>query len=148
MVLVCGLGSGFVPFAPGTWGSLMAVAILWWGLSALSITTQLAVIVGVFLIGTWLTHRVQVRTKAGDDGAIVVDEFVGQWMALLGLPADPVFALSAFALFRAFDIAKPWPVGWAERRYSGAFGVMIDDVVAGFGACAVLGVTVLILGSL
>jgi phosphatidylglycerophosphatase A len=140
-LLVCGLGSGFVPFAPGTWGSLVAVLLWWWLLSPLAVVWQLAIIVAVFLAGTWLTGRVQKRYGVLDDSAIVVDEFVGQWLALLALPQNVLLASLGFALFRLLDILKPGPIRVLERRLGGPLGVMADDVLAGVLAAAVLQIT-------
>lgn len=142
-LVVCGLGSGFVPFAPGTWGSLAAVLLWWWLLSPLGVAGQLVVIVVVFLAGTWLTARVQKRYGVLDDSAIVVDEFVGQWLALLALPQNLLLVSLAFALFRLLDILKPGPIRQLERRVGGALGVMADDVLAGILAAAVLQITLL-----
>ena len=137
-LIVCGLGSGFVPFAPGTWGSLAALVIWWYLLAPFGLLIQLLVIAVVYALGSWLTARVQARYRVIDDGAIVIDEFVGQWLALLALPQDLLLALAGFALFRLFDIWKPGPIRWLERRLGGAQGVMADDVLAGLFAAAVL----------
>ena len=87
---------------------------------------------------TWLTGRVQARYQVKDPGAIVIDEFAGQWIALLFAPMTLWGGLAAFGLFRLFDIWKPWPVGALERGVPGAFGVMVDDLAAGLMALAVL----------
>jgi phosphatidylglycerophosphatase A len=138
VVFVCGLGTGFLPKVPGTWGSLAAVLVWWWFLAVQPVTVQLAAVVLLTAAGTWLTGRVQRRYALDDPGAIVVDEFAGQWLALLAAPANPTAALAGFLLFRVFDIWKPWPVGLLERRIGGAFGVMADDLAAGVLAAAVL----------
>ena len=138
VVLVCGLGSGFAPKAPGTVGSLAAVVVWWFVLTPLPVWGQLAGILAVTVLGTWLTARVQRRYGVTDPSSIVVDEFAGQWLALLSAPANPWAVLAGFALFRLFDIWKPWPVGMLERRVDGAFGVMVDDLAAGLMALAVL----------
>ena len=141
--LVCGLGSGFAPKAPGTFGSLAAVVIWWFLLGHLSLPLQLLVILATTAVGTWLTHRVQGRYQVSDPGSIVVDEFAGQWIALLLAPMTLWGMLAGFALFRLFDIWKPWPIGALERGVRGAFGVMIDDLAAGLIALAVLQFTLL-----
>jgi len=146
--IACGFGSGFIPFAPGTWGSLVAVLVWWFLLSPLAPLPQLLVIALVFIAGTWLTGLVQRRHGVVDDGAIVIDEFVGQWLALLALPQDPLLAAAGFGLFRLFDIWKPGPIRYLERRLGGALGVMADDVLAGVIALAVLQVTLFGLGTL
>ena len=128
------LGSGLVPVAPGTVGSLAALppglALLWVSPTALAVGAVL-----VTGIGLWAVQA----ARAGDDpGWVVIDEVAGQWIALLALPHPSVLgALAAFAAFRLFDIAKPGPVGWAERL-PGALGVMADDVLAGALAAALV----------
>jgi phosphatidylglycerophosphatase A len=141
--LVCGLGSGFAPRAPGTFGSLAAVLIWWVALGSLPLWMQLLVILVLTALGTWLTHRVQARYRVSDPGAIVVDEFAGQWIALLFAPMTLWGMLAGFALFRLFDVWKPWPVGALEKGVPGAFGVMVDDLAAGILALAVLQFTIL-----
>ncbi len=143
VVLVCGLGSGFAPKAPGTFGSLAALLIWWFALGHLSLAVQLCTIAVVTAVGTWLTRRVQARYQVSDPGAIVIDEFAGQWIALLFAPFTLWGMLAAFALFRLFDIWKPWPVGALEKGVPGAFGVMVDDLAAGAMALVVLQFTLL-----
>jgi len=136
--VVCGFGSGFVGRAPGTWGSALAVVIWWFALAPLSLTGQLVVIGATTALGTWLIGRVRTRYGVTDPGAIVIDEFAGQWIVLLMIPANVWWVLAGFGLFRLFDIWKPFPVGYLERHVSGAFGVMVDDLAAGIMGLAVL----------
>jgi phosphatidylglycerophosphatase A len=131
LVLLTGFGSGLAPRAPGTAGSVVAVLFWWWALSGLGVIAQGLVILGVFLLGIWLAERASKRFGVGDDPAIVIDEFAGQWLALLCAPASPVAVLAGFVLFRLFDIAKPWPVSVADQRVRGGLGVMLDDLLAG-----------------
>ncbi len=130
-------GVGLAPKAPGTWGSLAAlvpgVALL-----AVSPLALLAGIVLVGLLGLWVVKASRIE---GDPGWVVIDEVAGQWIALLALSGPSVVGVvAAFALFRLFDITKPGPVGWADRRLKGALGVMADDVLAGLLAAGVLGI--------
>jgi phosphatidylglycerophosphatase A len=145
VLLVTGFGSGLSPWAPGTVGSLAALVVWWWLLAPLSWMTQLVVVAGVFALGTLLTHRVGRRYDVGDDPAIVIDEFVGLWLALLAVPRAWLPAVGGFLLFRLFDIWKPWPVRVADRRVPGALGVMLDDVLAGAMALLVLQLALLAL---
>ena len=147
VLIACGLGSGFLPRAPGTAGSAVAILVWWWLLEPLRLEWQLAVIVIVTGLGTWLVGRIQHRLNITDPGAIVIDEFVGQWLVLLAAPSEPLIVVGGFLLFRLFDIWKPWPVGWLERRVPGAFGVMVDDLTAGLLGLAVLQFTLLLMGS-
>jgi phosphatidylglycerophosphatase A len=82
-----------------------------------------------------------------DPGEIVIDEVVGQWMCLLVVPLagawmDIAWMLIAFVAFRIFDIIKPWPIRWVDRRVGGGFGIMFDDVLAGVFAMVSLAVIV------
>ncbi len=136
---------------PGTWGSLAALPCAWALHVAGGPWLLAAAIVVVFAAGFWAT-REETRGKADHDPShIVVDEVAGQWVALLPLSFGATNAgvdilalwpgwIAAFALFRLFDIVKRGPVGWADAQ-PGAWGVMLDDVVA--GAMAAVGVILL-----
>jgi phosphatidylglycerophosphatase A len=133
-LVASGFGAGFCPVAPGTTGSFVALLL---GVPLLLapawvLPTALALAV---LLGLWAVRAVGV---ADDEGWIVIDEIAGQWLALLGLAhPTPAGLAAAFVLFRVFDITKPGPVGWADRRH-GAAWIIADDLVAGALAGAVL----------
>lgn len=132
--IALGFGTGLAPKAPGTVGSL-AAAVLWWLLMAQQpILLQLAVILVGFELGVHASNWMIARTGVQDPGFIVWDEFIGQWLALLLLPKTLLWYAIGFALFRLFDIVKRGPVGWADKRFKGGFGVMFDDVIAGLMA--------------
>jgi len=133
-LVASGLGSGYAPAAPGTAGSLVAL-ILGAGLLRLS-PALLAVAVLLATVGGWWSVR---KLRLDDDpGWVVVDEFAGQWIAMLALPRPSFAGLAgAFVLFRLLDITKPGPVGWADRHHS-ATGVMADDIIAGAIAAGLL----------
>lgn len=135
--IALGFGSGLSKWAPGTVGSLLA-AVLWWFLLAdLPIWAQLLVIVIGFELGVYASNWMIANTGVKDPGYIVWDEFIGMWIALLLLPKTLMAFAIAFALFRLFDIVKRGPVGWADKRFTGGFGVMFDDVIAGLLAMTV-----------
>jgi phosphatidylglycerophosphatase A len=146
ILLLTGFGSGFAPRAPGTFGSLAALAFWWLLLAPLDWPVQLAVAALVFALGIWLSHRVAVRYGVGDDPAIVLDEFVGLWITLLGAPAEPLVAVAGFLLFRLFDVWKIGPVAYADRHVHGALGVMLDDFLAGALALGVLQLALFVIG--
>lgn len=138
--IASGFGSGFSPFASGTAGSAAAL-VPWLFLRELPMAWLIGVIVVTFLIGVWASDIVIERLHISDPGVIVWDEFVGQWITLLPLlvwPANWVWIIVGFFLFRLFDVWKPWPCSWADRRVKGGFGVMLDDVLAGAYAAIVL----------
>lgn len=135
--------------APGTWGSLVALPLAWL-IHVLGGPWLLGIaIVAGFIKGVWATAKVTEGKEDHDPSEVVIDEVVGQWIALLPLSIGAwhtgaeITALwpgwiTAFVTFRAFDILKPGPIGWADRR-NDALGVMLDDVIAGvFAAIVVL----------
>ena len=136
-LLAFGLGSGLAPVAPGTVGTLAAMPVAV-ALSTLTLWTHLAVLGVALLLGVWWCGRTQRWLSAPDHPGIVWDEFVGLWVACLALPAGWAWWLAALVLFRCFDIGKPWPVGWLDRRLKGGWGIMLDDVAAGVMTLAVL----------
>ena len=92
---------------------------------------MLAAVVAVAALGIWASDVYVRRSGIQDPSAIVIDEVAGQWLALVALPVDPLAYFLGFALFRLFDIAKPWPVSWADRHVAGGLGVVLDDLLAG-----------------
>lgn len=143
-LLAFGLGSGLAPRAPGTFGSLAAVAFFPL-LALLPLPAYLALLVAAAVGGIWICGHAARALDVHDDGRIVWDEFAGQWIALL--PLLPVGAwdghalvglAAGFALFRLFDIAKPWPIGYFDRSVPGGAGIMLDDLIAGAFAALVL----------
>ncbi|MBM4381869.1 MAG: phosphatidylglycerophosphatase A [Deltaproteobacteria bacterium] len=143
LALATGLGIGFAPFAPGTFGSLLAAAIF--VLLSQSIWGVIGVWGASVGLGVWAAGEAQRAFGREDDSRIVIDEIAGQLLALAPLLALPAasrgnfFALvTAFVAFRLFDIWKPGPVGAAEKRFQGGLGVMADDLVAGALAAAVV----------
>jgi phosphatidylglycerophosphatase A len=120
-------GIGRLRPGPGTWGSAVVLpAMLLGPLACLALALVLA------MLGFWATYRVLGEDTAADPAWVVIDEGAGQLLVLAALPAGAGFwgVVLAFLLFRIFDILKPGPVGWADRRH-GAAGVMLDDLVAG-----------------
>lgn len=149
-VIVTWFGAGLLKPAPGTWGSVAALPFVWF----LHITGgfpvfALATIV-VFFIGWWSTHTATLGAADHDPSEIVIDEVVGQWIALWPVSFGAMMSKSdilalwpgimvGFIAFRVFDITKPGPVAWADGR-SDALGVMLDDVIAGIMAACIVGI--------
>lgn len=135
--IASGLGSGLAPVAPGTFGTVAAL-LPWLLLRELPAWAYLAVVVAVFWLGVWAAQRVIDGLNAEDPGVVVIDEWIGLWLALFLAPAGWIWMLAGFVLFRGFDILKPWPVSWADRRLKGGFGAMFDDALAGLYALLAL----------
>ena len=137
MFIATGGGSGYLPKAPGTWGTLVGL-VLWWPLAGLSLAAYLAAVGLLFAVGVASAGAAEKILDRGDPGVVVIDEIVGVLIALTAVPLHPAAALAGFALFRLFDIAKPFPVGWVDRHLHGGLGIMLDDVAAGLYALLVL----------
>jgi len=136
--LAFGLGTGLAPVAPGTVGTLLGVALAW-SVQSLALTEQLAI--GVFLVvsGIWICGESARRVGVHDHSGIVWDEIAAMYLILLFVPLSlPGWAL-AFALFRLFDIWKPWPIRELDHRLHGGLGIMLDDLVAALYAALLLG---------
>ena len=98
-----------------------------------------------FVIGVLTANWVIAKTGVQDPSVVVWDEFIGQWIALLLAPAGWMWMALGFGLFRLFDIWKPWPVSWADRKLHGGVGAMLDDVLAGVYAFATVQLIVALL---
>jgi phosphatidylglycerophosphatase A len=139
-LIALGLGAGCVPRAPGTAGTVVGVA-LFLAFRPMPVAEYLFVVAVMFAAGVLVCGRAAAALRAHDHPAIVWDEVVGFLIAMAAVPRTWPWVLSAFVLFRIFDIAKPWPIGWLDRQVSGGLGIMLDDAVAGLMACACLHVT-------
>lgn len=140
--IASGFGSGFSPLVPGTAGSAAAL-LPWLAMRELPLVGYIGVIVAATLIGIWASTVVVERLRIQDPGVIVWDEFVGQWITLTPLliwTASAWWILVGFVVFRIFDIWKPWPASWADRKVKGGLGVMLDDVLAAVYAALVMAV--------
>jgi phosphatidylglycerophosphatase A len=142
--LAFGLGSGAVPKAPGTFGTAMGV-LIYVLLPAMPILIYSGFLIVTFIFGIWLCGRTSADLKVHDHGGIVWDEFVGYWITMFMAPSGWLWLLIGFVLFRIFDIAKPWPIKWADEKVEGGLGIMLDDVLAGIMAALCLQGLVLVL---
>ncbi len=137
LLATCG-GIGLVRWAPGTWGSLVALPVAWFLHVAFGWLGVAAAAVAVFAVGWWASERVIERGGDHDPSYVVIDEVHGQLVALSVVPADPLAYAAALLGFRIFDIVKPWPASWADRSVAGGLGVMLDDAFAGLYVAAIL----------
>ena len=137
LLLAFGFGSGLSPKAPGTMGTLAAIP-LWYLLAQLSQPAYILVVALCAIVGIFICGSAADKLGVHDHGGIVWDEFVGFWIAMAALPVTWTSVILGFVLFRLFDILKPWPISWLDKKVSGGFGIMIDDVIAGLAAAAVI----------
>ncbi|AVH32303.1 phosphatidylglycerophosphatase A [Vibrio fluvialis] len=135
-LLATGFGSGLSPVVPGTMGTLASVPF-YLLLAQLPLTLYIVVVIAASLIGIKICQVTSDDMQVHDHGSIVWDEFAGFWITMLIVPVLelPVFEwkwlLAGFVLFRFFDMVKPWPIGWLDKRVHGGLGIMLDDLVAG-----------------
>ncbi len=137
ILLATGGGIGNIPFAPGTFGSAIA-APLCLLLSRLSFSAAVPCVILFILFAIRVAGEAEGLLNKKDPGCIVIDEIAGMLVTFAGLPFDMVTALAGFLLFRVFDILKPFPIRYLERRLTGGTGVVMDDVAAGVCANAAL----------
>lgn len=148
MWLAFGGGTGLSPRAPGTVGTLPGILLGWllmalaapWG-EAAAIAVILAVTGLLFVVGVYLCGEASRRLGVHDHGGIVFDEIVGVLPVFILLPDAWWELLLVFAWFRVFDVIKPWPIGWLDRRVHGGLGIMLDDLLAGVYALVAVWLT-------
>lgn len=135
--LAFGFGSGAMPFAPGTFGTLVAIPVFLL-FSGLTLWLYLLLTAVMLLLGIWLCHVTAHDLGVHDHSGIVWDEIVGYLITMIAAPPTWQTIVLGFVLFRIFDILKPWPIGWVDKRVQGGLGIMLDDVLAGIFAALVL----------
>ena len=139
-LIALGFGAGLSPVAPGTAGTLLAWPVGWALLDGAPAEIALPAIGLLFLVGVWACGVTGRNLGVADHGGMVWDEFVAFLLILAVLPRSLAWQAAGFIAFRAFDIAKPPPIRWLERRYHGGFGVMVDDLLAAGYALLVLAI--------
>ena len=137
MWLATGFGAGLSPVAPGTAGSLVGV-LFYLAMAGLALPLYLGLVLVLGIIGIWVCGRAGRALAVSDHPSIVWDEIVGLLITMAATPPSWQGLVSGFALFRLFDILKPWPVRRIDRGVKGGLGVMLDDVMAGLYALACL----------
>lgn len=132
-----GFGTGALPIAPGTFGTLIAIPF-YLVLSALSLSLYLFVVLLIILGSTWLCDRVSKEIGVEDHQGMCLDEIVGYLVTMINVPRGLIWIAAGFILFRIFDIWKPWPIRYADEKIHGGFGMILDDVLAGMYSCIIL----------
>jgi len=133
MSIATGLGLGYAPFAPGTFGTMLALPI-YFLLRHLPLPLYVGVLAALIIVAVLAAGAAEKIIDRPDPGEVVIDEVVGMLVAMIAIPAHPLAWLLAFGLFRFFDIVKPWPVGYLDRHFHGGLGIVMDDLAAGLYA--------------
>lgn len=126
-------GSGYSPIASGTVGTLAAIPLYIW-LSRLSLPLYLFTLLPFFFFSSWVSGRAEELFGEKDSGKIVIDEVIGFLVTMIAIPPEWHYILAGFLLFRLFDIVKPPPARWFDRKVKNGYGVVLDDVAAGLYA--------------
>ena len=147
-------GSGLLPKAPGTWGTVASLPFAWIMHSVGGWQVLAGASLAVFFIGIWASNSYIKLLGGVDPGPVVIDEVTGMWLTLIPAayfspyePA-PLTYVVAFILFRLADIIKPWPIYWADKNVKGGLGIMFDDVVAAFFSSLILTIFIMYEGNL
>jgi len=130
MVLATGFFAGYIPFAPGTFGSIVGL-LLCFLLSKTKLSVAILFILIFIFFAIWISNRAEKILKQNDPGCIVIDEIAGIMLTLLGLPFNTISVAAGFVIFRFFDILKPFPIRYIEKRFAGGTGIVMDDLMAG-----------------
>ncbi|MHB8989421.1 MAG: phosphatidylglycerophosphatase A family protein [Desulfobulbia bacterium] len=137
MTIATGFGAGYLPKAPGTWGTLLALPLHFF-LRQLPPNHYALALGGIFFIGVITAGQAEKILDRKDPGVIVIDEVIGMLITLIGAPNNPLIWLLGFLIFRFFDIFKPYPIRIIDQRINGGMGIVLDDVLAGVYSCIVL----------
>ena len=135
--LAFGLGTGLMPVAPGTFGSLLGVGVFW-VTRDVGLYVQLSIAAALIVSGIWICGRSSAQLGVHDHSGIVWDEVAGMYITLFLAPPTMLGYALAFALFRFFDIVKPWPIRDLDHRLGGGLGIMLDDLAAALYALILL----------
>ncbi len=135
--LAFGFGSGLSPVMPGTLGTLAAIP-LYVVMAQLPLALYVALVGVAAFVGVYLCGRTSTQLGLHDHPGIVWDEFVGFWITMALAPQSWHWLITGFVIFRIIDIVKPWPISLADKHVHGGFGIMLDDVLAGFASLACL----------
>ena len=136
-LLALGFGSGLLPRAPGTAGTLAAIP-LYLVMQSLALTVYVPLVAVLFLLGIPICAHTAKRLGVHDHPGIVWDEIVGMYLTLIVAPFSVTGWILAFVLFRVMDIVKPWPIRSLDHRIGGGVGIMLDDLVAALYAAVLL----------
>ena len=141
LFIATGFGLGRIPFAPGTFGTfagLPLIGIMAWLATACPPGAAALFLVGVILCAVWISQEAEILMGSKDPGAVVIDEMAGFCVTMTLVPVTPLTLVVGFIAFRCFDILKPFPIRWFEKKFSGGAGIVLDDLMAGVLAAFLL----------
>jgi phosphatidylglycerophosphatase A len=137
MGIATGFGAGYLPKAPGTWGSLVALPLHFF-LRQLAPNHYALALTAIFFIAVITAGQAEKILDRKDPGVVVIDEVIGMLITLIAAPNNPLIWLLGFLIFRFFDIFKPYPIRIIDQRVNGGMGIVLDDVLAGIYSLIVL----------
>ncbi len=137
MVLATGFFAGYIPFAPGTFGSIVGLSLCFL-LSKAKLSVAILFILIFIFFAIWISNKAEKILKQNDPGCIVIDEIAGIMLTFLGLPFNIISVAAGFLTFRFFDILKPFPIRYMEKKFTGGAGIVLDDLAAGIFSNLVL----------
>ncbi len=132
-----GLGSGAMPFAPGTFGTLMAIPF-YLLVQSLPLLAYVIFVIVFIVVSSWISDRVSRDIHIHDHPGMCIDEFAGFFVTMIHAPHGFPWLVLGFLLFRLFDIWKPWPIHVIDEKVHGGFGMVLDDIVAGLFAMVII----------
>jgi len=136
-LLAFGLGTGASPYAPGTVGTLLGIPLVYL-LSPWPLWVYLVATIALTIVGVWVCDKTSKDIGVHDHGGIVIDEVAGYMVTMIAVPVNVWTLTAAFFIFRFFDIVKPWPIAWLDKKVQGGLGIMVDDLLAGVYGLAVI----------
>ncbi|MBA3660133.1 MAG: phosphatidylglycerophosphatase A [Gammaproteobacteria bacterium] len=145
--LAFGLGSGAMPIAPGTFGTLMSIPF-YLLLRPMPLLTYAIFLVGFIVISSLICSKVSREIKVDDHQGMCIDEFAGFFVTMFNAPWGWQWVVLGFILFRIFDIVKPWPIYIVDRKMHSGFGMILDDVLAGVYSCIVIQILAKLTGAI
>jgi len=146
MVFATGFFVGYIPFAPGTFGSIVGLPLCFL-LSKTKLSVAILFILIFIFLAIWISNRAEKILKRNDPGCIVIDEIVGIMVTFFGIPFNTISAIAGFVTFRFFDVLKPFPIRTMERKLTGGSGIVIDDFLAGVYSNITLRILFLMIGT-
>ena len=138
--------AGYIPFAPGTFGSLIGLPLCFL-LAGIKLSAAIMAVLLFIALAIWISGAAAKTLQRRDPGCIVIDEIAGMVVTFIGLPFTLTTAVLGFILFRLLDILKPFPIRTLDQRLSGGLGIVADDVVAGIFANTIVRILLFILDS-